>query len=345
MKKYNNIFTTKWVWTFLMLVFVCFFLYFLLMRPWLMTFDSLGIDESISISPADTYTYWMHASDPFLLVPYNLMGPVALIMLFNGSFDLIFLFYLFLFLFVLIRIYKYLGINPFLFATLMLINPLIMFQFFAPNKEILIIISMLFIVVYIFSKKNFHLFCSLILSALSKPEFLVLVLFFLIARKLNKKLRPYILLTMIFALTLVYANLPNMESQSEILLRGQTSTSLGITVLLQDVASKYYLYPIVIFPRIFLTLFESSTIFILLSGICFFITFIKVISKLGFRLNLDDDIFFIGYLFIIMVSIVPFPHHRYILPLYPLLLIFLLRRNMFNNTINKKSMYHKVSLV
>ena len=336
MKKYNNILTSKWVWSFLLLGLVCLLLYLFLMRPWLMTFDSIGIDESISISPADTYTYWTHASDPLILVPYNLIGPVALIMFFNGSFDLIFLFYIFLFLFVLIRIYKYLGINPFLFSTLMLINPLIMFQFFAPNKEILIIISMLFIVVYIFSKKNFYLFCSLILSALSKPEFLVLVLFFLIVRKFNKQLRPYILLSMIIVLAIVYSNLPNMESQSEILLRGQTNSSLGITVLLQDLASKYYLYPIVIFPRIFLTLFESSTIFILLSGICFFIAFIKVISKLGFRLNLDNDVFFIGYLFIIMVSIVPFPHHRYILPLYPLLLIFLLRPNVFNNTINKK---------
>jgi hypothetical protein len=330
MKISSKIFTSKWLLISLILGFVCLFLYFFLMRPWLLSFDSIGIDESISISPADTYTYWSHSTDPLLLVPYNLIGPVALIMLFNGNFDLIFLLYILLFVFASFRIYKYLAINPFLFITLMFINPLIMFQFFAPNKEILIIISMLLIVVYIFSKKKFHLFCSLILAAFSKPEFLILILFFLVVRKFNRRLRPYILLSIILMLTLIYSKLPNMESQSEILLRGQTNSSLGITVLLQDIASKYHLYPIVILPRIFLTLFESSTIFILFSGICFFIAFIKVFAKLGFKLNLDNDIFFIAYLFIIMVSIVPFPHHRYILPLYPLLLIFLLQPSVYN---------------
>ena len=330
MKKSPKYTTSKWLLSFFLLGLLCMSLYFFIMRPWLTTFDSIGIDESISIAPADTFTYWSHSSDPLILVPYNLFGPVALIMIFGGNFDFIFLFYIFLFLIVLFRIRKYLNIDPYLFASLMLVNPVIMFQFFAPNKEFLIIMSMLFIVVYIYSQKNIHLFFSLILAAFSKPEFLLLLLFFLIVRKFNKKLRPYILLLMIFILTVLYSNLPNMESQSEILLRGQTNSSLGITLLLQDLANKYFLYPLVIFPRIFLTLFESNTIFILFSGIFFFFAIIKVIIKSGFRLNLDNDIFFIAYLFIIMVSIVPFPHHRYILPLYPLLLIYLLRPNLIN---------------
>ena len=157
MKKYNNILTSKWVWSFLLLGLVCLLLYLVLMSPWLMSFDTFGAEDAISISPADTFTYWSHASDPLILVPYNLIGPVLVIMFFNGNFDLIFLFYILLFLLALKTIYKYIGLNPFQFATFMLLNPLIMFQFFAPNKEILIIIAMLFIIVYIYSKKKKHL--------------------------------------------------------------------------------------------------------------------------------------------------------------------------------------------
>jgi hypothetical protein len=307
-----------------------------MIKPWLMSFDTFGAEDAISISPADTFTYWSHASDPLILVPYNLIGPVSVIKVFNGNFDLIFLFYILLFLFALKSIYKYIGLNPFQFATFMFINPLIMFQFFAPNKEILIIISMLFIIIYIYSNKKIHLFLSLILAAFTKPEFFVLVLFFILIRNLNNKLRPIILIGMILFFTLFYSVLPNMESQSEVLLRGQTNASLGVTVFLQNLAVKYYLYPIVIVPRIFLTMFESSTFFIIISGIFFLLSLIKVFSKSRLSLNLNNDIYFIGCIFLIMVSIVPFPHHRYILPIYPLLLIFLLQPNLKNKKNSSK---------
>ena len=75
-------------------------------------------------------------------------------------------------------------------------------------------------------------------------------------------------------------------------------------------------------------MFESSTFFIIVSGILFLLILIKVFSKS--KLSLNNDIYFIGCIFLIMVSIVPFPHHRYILPIYPLLIIFLLQPNLQN---------------
>jgi hypothetical protein len=127
-----------------------------------------------------------------------------------------------------------------------------------------------------------------------------------------------------------------MELKIEALFRGQTTASIGITVLLQTLAANYYLYPIVILPRILLTLFESSTLYLFLSGICFFLSLFRLITKERNQLNFRDDLFFLICLFIIMVSIVPFIHHRYILPIYPLILIILIRpKNIKANLIER----------
>ena len=332
-KKY---FKSNWFLTFLLIGFIGFLLYLFEVRPWLMSFELNGPDNIISFSPADTYTYWMQTSNPLILVPYNLMGPVIVLTIFNSNFDLLFLFFIFLFLVALKELQNYLKINPFHFATIFLINPLILFQFFAPNKEIIIIIALLFLVIYLKSRKVTHIFITLILSALSKPEFLVLILFFLIIRLLNKNLRPYIIILMIIVITYYYNFLPNMESQTEVLFRGQTTASRGVTVLFQTLAANYYLYPIIILPRILLTLFESSTLYLFLSGICFILALFRLITKERNQLNFRDDLFFLICLFIIMVSIVPFPHHRYILPIYPLILIILIRpKNIKSNLIER----------
>lgn len=329
MKNTKDIYFSKWLPIFIILGLILIFLYLIIMRPWLMSFDNAGVVESIDISPADTYTYWLHSSDPLILVPYNLIGPVMIIMFFNSNFDMVFIVYIIIFIYIILKLKKYLGINPFLFTSLMLFNPLIMFQFYAPNKEFLIITSMLLLVIYIYSKKNIFLFLLLVSASFSKPEFLLLILFFLVVRKFNKKLRPYVIISMLVFLTFFYSILPNMEAHSEILLRGQTNASKGVTILLQNLASNFYLYPLIIIPRILLTIFESSTIYISISGLCFFIVIFKLFTNRLIQFKLDDDVFFISFLFIIMVSIVPFPQHRYILPLYPIFLIILLKSKLY----------------
>ena len=94
-KKY---FKSNWFLTFLLIGFIGFLLYLFEVRPWLMSFELNGPDNIISFSPADTYTYWMQTSNPLILVPYNLMGPVIVLTIFNSNFDFLFLFFIFLFL-------------------------------------------------------------------------------------------------------------------------------------------------------------------------------------------------------------------------------------------------------
>lgn len=313
-------FRSIWFWALVVLAVIALFLYLYAMRPWLMAFVINGLGVAPTIAPADTYTYWFHAlSTPLGLLPYNLIGPVSLIKLFGGNFDLVVLFHVILFYLALRELYRYAGVRVLKFAVLFLINPLLMVQFFAVNKEILIAIALLFIVVYIHSGMVWHLIIAITVAAFSKPAFFVLVIFFLVTRKMRARWRPFILFTIVALISLFYSAVPGMESFSASLFRGQTSESLGITVLLQELATQYYFYAGIIIPRLLLAVYAGGA----LSGFFFLLVIIAAIFKR--RLRIANDEVFLLYLFLIMVSVVSFPCHRYILPAYPLLLLLALR--------------------
>ena len=315
-----KLFSSIWFWSSVALVVLALFWYLFGIRPELMSFTIDGVNEESSLVTADTYTYWFHASEtPWFLVPINLIGPVSLIKLMDLNFDLPVLLNVLLFYFVLRELYRYAGVRVLPFAVLFLANPSMTGQFFAINKEILIIISLLFVVVYVHSGRTKHIIVAIAVAVFSKPEFLVLIMFFLGSRRLRPGRRPFILLAMITMISLFYSDLPNMDSHVNVLLIGQTAESLGITVLLQELAAQYYLYFIVVVPRLLLTIYSGGVLY----ASIFILALMPVILKK--KLQLADDVVFLLCLFLIMVSIVPFPHYRYILPTYPLLLFLVLR--------------------
>ena len=221
------------------------------------------------------------------------------------------------------------------FMVLLLINPLIMCQLFAANKEIFIITSLLFMLSYIYSGKKRYLLAALIIAGFSKAEFLFLIVCFLPGRRLSSSLRIFSLITVVVITSIIYPNLPLMVSRGEILLRGQNVSSLGVTVMLQQLAMNDYLYALGVIPKLLLSIFEgmngitaksfifSGQLFVFLSGVCFFIVMMVIFFKARFKI-ISDEVFLLC-LFLLMVATVPFPHHRYILPIYPYLVFIALR--------------------
>ena len=316
MKISAKLFSSIWFWTLFILVILALFWYLNEIRPELISFSIEGPTQNTNLVTADTYTYWFYASEtPLFLVPINLMGPVSLIKLLDVNFDLAVLLLILLFSLVLRELYLYKGVRILPFVVVFLVNPSIMGQFFAINKEIMIIISLLFMVVFIHSGRTRHMILSIVVATFSKPEFLILIMLFLGLRKLRRGIRPFILISMITLISLFYSDLPNMESHTDLLMIGQNAESLGVTVALQDLATQYYLYFSIILPRLLLAIYSGDFLY----ASFFMIALISVVLKKKFQLV--DDIVFLIYLFLIMVSVVPFPHYRYILPIYPLLLI------------------------
>jgi hypothetical protein len=299
------------------------FIYFQDIRPWLMSFQTDGTGaniDSFNVVAADTYTYWYAAyTSEWFDVPINLLGPVTLYHVLGMHFDLAFMLHVFLFCTAVWGLYRYVKLQILWFVALFLINPSVMGQFFVINKEVLMILSLLYMQCYVYSERYMHIALALILAAFAKPEFLALLIMFIGLRKIKPELRMYILIGLITIITIFYRNMPNMIGYNNVLLDGQTSESLGITVALQDLATNYYLYFIIIFPRLLLVVYSGGFVY----ATFFLIAILYAIAKQ--RLKQSDDMVFLFCLYLIMVSVVPFPQFRYILPLYPLLLCLNLR--------------------
>jgi hypothetical protein len=315
-----KLFSSIWFWALVVLIISTLFWYFFEIRPELIGFTIDGPNAESSLITADTYTYWFYASEMiWFSVPINLIGPVSVLKLLNVNFDLAVLFNVFLLCFALRELYRYTRIRVLPFAVLFLASPLILGQLFAINKEILIIISLLFAVIYVNSGRAKHVIVSIAIAVFSKPAIIALILFFLGSRKLPTGTRPIILIIIAAIISVFYSDLPGMDSYTTVLWREQTAESRGITVALDELASQYHLFFLTIIPRLFLTIYSGGFFYASL----FMLVLIWGFSKKKFKLS--DDVVFLLYLYLIMVSIVPFPHFRYILPAYPLLLFLAIR--------------------
>lgn len=319
-----------WVWLTYLSLIVLSVLYLTEIRPWLQKFTIYSPVTPPGIAPADTYTYWYYAkSFTMMKVPYNLLGPTLLLKIFK-SFDFIFLLNICIFAFAIVEYYKSQKFNTFKLAALTLINPLIMFQFFGPDKEIFIINSLLFLILYKYTNQTFHLMAAIFLSFFSKMEFCALVFLYLFLFHMKNTWRWSFLSAGIFIVAIFYNDIPGMNQKIEVLLAGQNGHSNGISMLLQELASKYHMYPFVIMPKALLNIFEGANSVIVnrifndfemynfISGL--FIAFFSVRLLLKNLISFKDNEVLLIFLFILMVSTVPFPHHRYIMPIYIVLI-------------------------
>jgi hypothetical protein len=302
-------------------------------RPWLLSFTGGEPTGGPNFTAADTYAYWLAATSelPWYLIPVNLIGPTSLMRLLDANFDLVVLFYVILFGLALRGLKQFATISILPFSVFFLANLTVMDQFLVINKEITTMISLLFIVVFINSGKAKHLIFAITIALFSKIEFLLLIIIFLMLRRFDSKKRITILVAAIISISIFYSVLPNRESYSTILLLGQTNESLGFTVFLEDLASQYMLFSIVLVPRLLLVLYAGGILYASPYAIALLVAILKK------KLMVENDLVFLLFLYLLMVLIIPFPHFRYLLPTYPLLLIIVLQPSRSSNNLIKQS--------
>lgn len=118
-----------------------------------------------------------------------------------------------------------------------------------------------------------------------------------------------------------------MDQMGLVLLNKQTEDSLGFTVYMQELAYQYHLFFLVLIPRVCIATFEglySQDYLLLISGLLFMLI-ILVLQYFSKIKNFNTSFLLIS-LFLVMDGLIPFVSHRYILPVYPLILLFLLLR-------------------
>lgn len=320
----------QWWWIVLLyLEMILFFtLFYSSIKPWVSSFGINYAPPAPSISSDDIFIYWQYAQFELGQIPLNLLGPSLAIKLFQ-SFDLIVLFNLSMLLYAIKECSVYCELRVFKFAGLLFLNPMIMFQFLVPSKEVGMIISLILLMTFCRSKKLAHLITAIGLAIFSKVEFLGIVLLFSFLIHLDRKNRLVLFSFLIFLITFLYSEIPGMQTRAMAMIHNQSESSSGIFVILHKLSLDYYFYPATIIPKFliniaegFISFFQAQNainFYIFFSAVCFCLVFL--IGLTNFGVDLTDDFIVMILLFAIMVSVVPFPHHRYILPVYTLFAI------------------------
>ncbi len=310
---------------------------FVEVKSWHEAFVSTGSRPEWTplISGADLYYYLYYSiNSEFKEVPLNVYGPSFYLKFFANSFLFSSLFLLGCELALLKEWLKTEKKKFWLFLFLALTNPWILIQFTSVSKEIFILLALFSFLIFRENKKKTVLMASIVFAFFSRAEFFIAYTGFLFVRRIKFVDRKWQLLGLILLVTAFYNSIPGILTKMEVLEMHHPTAKFGVTHFLSKMCTEYFLFPLTIVPRVFLTIFEKTKGFIFsgneiesyLSFIIdvssewiFFLTLIiALFKKKIYDLKKDNSYFF--WIFIIMVSTVPFPVFRYIVPIYIIML-------------------------
>lgn len=209
---------------------------------------------------------------------------------------------------------------------LILLNPYIAIVTLAINKEITAISSLLFLMSYIKSARKLYAFLAIMLSIFSRFELLFILIFFLTARRFTKTKNMHRHIAyLLIALTVI---LPQINFGIELHKTLQSDLSFGFLSILNELQN-YYLYIVVFIPKAAITFFSGLVLldfanYEFYSSALFFLLFVGILKSGTIDFN-NDKIFLIA-IYIIFFSAIAISHHRYMVPIFPILVIVYVER-------------------
>ena len=288
-------------------------------------------DSYMYISYSDRYNF----DDLIGNQHFNMLGPVMLLWVLGGNLTLLAFVNSLIFFLSAYSVHRATGIKIFPFLLLLLLNPMIYVGLMSPNKDIMVVSSLLFAAAYGVTHRLHYFLVSIIVALFAKIELtVVLILFYLL---LNIKEKLLMVMVVVVVLSFLYPILPGVGFRADALMEGQSEYSLGLSVFLNQIASDYYMYLLVVLPRLFLNVFDGLFTLLRVSDLFYILTYIPIIASsvlilisfyyavIRSKIKISDEIIILIVSFCLFVSLVPFVHHRYIMPIYPLLLIVVMR--------------------
>jgi hypothetical protein len=257
---------------------------------------------------------------------WTLIPPIILLYLLGNSPLLVVIFNLTILCVSLFALLKHCRVDEKVkLFLLILLNPYVFYCVLAINKEITAISAMMFVGAYIVSKQKRYLLMALLLSFFTRYQVSIVMISFLALRNVRSvNGRLALVVGYIGFLSLIVPRL-NLDTLTDVVKGLQNDASTGLVPMMNDLAEKHYLFFLVVLPKVMLNFFgdiykisfQSLTEPFFYSSMLFLVTLGVAVYK-G-RCRLKDDRWFLVLLFVIPMSITPFIHHRYFLPIYPLL--------------------------
>ncbi len=303
----------------------------------------LGADSGTYLELADLMRHGGDAEVALIGLSGNYFGPVLVALALQSGF-LIALFNMLMYGWALYAAGKIEGVDPWLFALLLMLNMETFVSAVTLNKEVFALLSAVLFARYLYSERRSVFMLALILLAalFARWQQVVITLMFLaLARGGRSRRHPIAILAGIvvlvgiaYPLALSGANLTSFTEQGE--------TGGGITIL--NTLQAHYLYPVTVFPKVAMNLFGQ-----LLSPKYFFgaywdkdfhdlqnqfaiqlhtvaMLFVCAVLWWQRKVNLREPLIFFCALYLALTAATPFIQPRYQYPVYGLLCIEIARK-------------------
>jgi len=227
---------------------------------------------------------------------------------------------------------------------LIIVNPVMAISLSGPNKEITAFIAVLFIINYILDRKYIYIIFALLFAFLARLELVLIIFGFLFFVKFNNNSKLILFLILIVAISMVIANTFGYVDKLYTSFSGREG-SLGFVKFLAELSLSGF-YAIAFIPKVFINFYGellSSNLFnlkgysliIYFSEVAFFC--LSVLILLNHKVIYYRNYMFLFLLiYFLMYAIPPFIQHRYFLPIYPILIIIALYRDVgSSNAVSK----------
>ncbi len=286
------------------------------------------------------YTYsetidGLHDLVPYLTINKNLAGPLFFFgYVLKGNLVAYVLSTTSLFLFGIAQLYtsKLADRTKDRIFLFFIVNLAAVASFTGPSKEGTGYLSFIFLLNYVLRRSKASLTLSLSFALFTRFEHLLVVVAFLLARLLGKNLRLFFIVSLLAFLSILIWQLE--YSHMHKLLANEREGSIGLVKTLAVLGEKG-LFFITFLPKLFLNLFgnlfvqhpfniEGYSILLYLSHWLF----LFLLSKAFIRgsLKIQSDFFLLFTIYCIVFTVPAFVHHRYFVPVYPVLVFLAFHR-------------------
>lgn len=273
------------------------------------------------------------------IVHRNSFGPVLLydfILQENRILFLVFIFCNYAYVITIISKFMSNKVNNKITLFLLILYPAIIPCLSGPNKEITGYLSILYFINFIINRKYRFIILSIVFAIFTRVELVLLIILWILSFKFSHTKKIFICVSLVFFLSLIihYTGYIGIHKIDNDIREGSYGYNLLFASLSRD-----GLYFITIFPKILLNLFgslptsnilniEGYSILLYLSQLYFFFLCLICFYKRKFSIRNDFFYFFLTYC--IVFAVPPFVHHRYFLPIYPMLVILAFYTNSFS---------------
>lgn len=321
------------------------FLFFTMIPFYFLAYPSLLGEIDIQ-AYSDALTYERLAKENYselVSISFNLLGPTAILKIFDYNYVLIYVFNCIIFLISIQLLFKYYNLKYNVFLFFMIINPMTLFALFSVNKEILLLFDVVLILIFLKNKNIFLLALIMILSYLIKWQMLFFVILFSIIFLFEKlyKNRLFYMLTLLISISIIFPLISNIFEEVIAVSNLDTDTVQGTgtfpkLIQLQTQLGGYIIaFPLKMIQFLFgligryYLLFDWSDFWNNFVQTIYSFTFLILFIYLFYKnkISINNDIIYISVIFSILFALSPIYSIRYFYPLYILLAVVVSLKN------------------